>query len=107
MRLKIYRIEVLKKACLNLANINLALKIKNIVLDFFNYITFLDLAIFNQKNLILALTTILILALLPISFEPLPSLVIINLLARRSNYIVFNMEISGITIWQKSKINYS
>lgn len=58
------------KIYLYLANVNLVLKIKNLVLDFFGYTKSLNLAVLGWKVIILTLSTILtlltILALLTI-----------------------------------------
>lgn len=79
-------------------NANLILGIKNPILDFFNYIIFLNLAIFNQKILILVLLTRLLLSTLLIA---LLLLIAINFLAIRSLTIVFSIKINSIAIWSK------
>lgn len=83
-----------------MTNANLALRIRNLVLDFFGYIKFLNIAILNQKNLILALSIILTLLLppLPIFLITLPLLVNIKLSAKKLLIVIVNRGISGITI---------
>lgn len=117
---------------LNLANTNLALGVKNLVLGFFCYTKFLDLAdleIFTDlvlfvstipisstslpllPNLLIALllliNTILIILLLLIvtNWIVLLSPVVINLVEDLS-FMIFNMEVNYTIIKLKSEINY-
>lgn len=90
-----------------MANANLALGVRNLVLDSFDFTTFLDLAILDQKNLIfilltmLTLLTISILLLVLIFLITLFLLVNINFLIIKS-FIVFNIEVNKTNIWLKS-----
>lgn len=122
--------------CLNLVNINLALKVKNLILGSSNYIIFLDFVVFDKK--LIFMNYVLIISIIPnlsisslltqnllisLSFLPLDAILIILLLPINKNLIIlyllvdvnlikesliviFNIEKSGTTIWLKSWINY-
>lgn len=88
------------KVCFNLANNNLALGVENCISSSFGYIIFLDLAILDQKDLVLAsITTIMLLLLLPPTISiVLVSLITTNCLVKEPFIVVFSIKINNVAI---------